>query len=235
MVITRRIYIIYSSSVPRLNLTGVCMHINTSNIADGDPMWMWRYIQEQECMVTMTHAAKISGWKLNLLGCNQNWIKFIYKLIQKNKKYWSKQNMDMYTRMIMLDLNLVVFIYVWIFFFTLFNWDTKDFTHFCVSSVHLKAVQFAFALQISFQVHEMGFNFHWAFALGAVNWLSVVGLVGWMPNDITATFERWPDTCTSLSRWRCGHTFCGGHFQVHPSCLQHLHSCCFCFSSPLCL
>ena len=34
----RRIYIIYSSSVPRLNLTGVCMHINTSNIADGDPM-----------------------------------------------------------------------------------------------------------------------------------------------------------------------------------------------------
>ena len=90
MVITRRIYIIYSSSVPQLNLTGVCMHINTSNIADGDPMWMWRYIQEQECMVTMTHTAKISGWKLNLLGCNQNWIKFIYKLIQKNKKYWSK-------------------------------------------------------------------------------------------------------------------------------------------------
>ena len=123
----------------------------------------------------------------------------------------------MYTRMLMLDLNLVVFIYVWIFFFTLFNWDTKDFTHFCVSSVHLKPVQFAFALQISFQVHEMGFNFHWAFALGAVNWLSVVGLVGWMPNDITATFERWPDaTCTSLSRWRCGHTFCGGHFQSPP-------------------
>jgi len=80
---------------------------------------------------------------------------------------------------------------VWTFFFTLFNWDTKDFTHFCVSSVHLKAVQFAFALQISFQVHEMGFNFHWAFALGAVNWLSVVGLVGWMPNDITAT-DRTP-------------------------------------------
>ena len=38
--------------------------------------------------------------------------------------------------------------------------QSNDFTHFCVSSVHLKAVQFAFALQISFQVHEMGFNFH---------------------------------------------------------------------------
>ena len=38
MVITIRICIIYSSSVPRLNLAGECMHINTSIIADGDPM-----------------------------------------------------------------------------------------------------------------------------------------------------------------------------------------------------
>ena len=112
--------------MPRLNLTGVCMHINTSNIADGDPMWMWRYIQEQECMVTMTHTAKISGRKLNLLDCNQNWIKFIYKLIQKtDPKLIKNKNMDMYTRMIMLDLKLVVFIYVWIFFFTLFNCSPK--------------------------------------------------------------------------------------------------------------
>ena len=115
--------------MPRLNLTGVCMHINTSNIADGDPMWMWRLIQEHECMVTMAHAAKISGWNLIMLGYNHNWINFIYKLIQKNKKYWSKthkkKNMDMYTCMIMLDLNLVVFIYFWIFFFTLFNCSPK--------------------------------------------------------------------------------------------------------------
>ena len=90
MVITRRIYIIYFSSVPRLNLAGECMQINTSIIADGDPMWMWRYIQQEECMVTMTHVAKISGWMLNLLGWKQNWIKFVYKLIQKHKNTDSK-------------------------------------------------------------------------------------------------------------------------------------------------
>ena len=66
--------------------------------------------------------------------------------------------------MIMLENSVV-----WTFFFTLLNWDTKDFTHFFVSSVHLKTVQFAFALQIYSQVHEMGFYLHWAFALGAVN------------------------------------------------------------------
>ena len=43
----KNIHIIYSLSVPRLNLTGVCIHTNTSNIADGDPLWMWRCIQEQ--------------------------------------------------------------------------------------------------------------------------------------------------------------------------------------------
>ena len=46
-------------------------------------------------MVTMTHTAKISGRKLNLLDCNQNWIKFIYKLIQKtDPKLIKNKNMD---------------------------------------------------------------------------------------------------------------------------------------------